>query len=73
MIKRQNLVAKKCCICGSTAYVDEGEWWGNNPEPIMPYEFDGVPNRCCDHCNSYLVIPARLNNLNLYRSANNEG
>lgn len=39
----------KCSICGKPI-----EGYGNNPIPVKP---DG---RCCDECNSTLVIPARI-------------
>lgn len=39
-----------CCICGKP-YTH----WGNNPEPVMPFE----SGRCCDECNSTVVIKAR--------------
>jgi DNA-directed RNA polymerase subunit RPC12/RpoP len=41
----------KCSLCGE---VYTG--FGNNPEPLKKYE-----ERCCDTCNSRLVIPARIN------------
>ena len=40
-----------CCICG-----EQLDGYGNNPEPLMPYE----EGRCCDGCNLKFVIPARL-------------
>lgn len=53
----------ECCICFGEIekkYTPEGEmYWdrGNNPEPVSVDEDD----RCCDFCNGYIVIPARLN------------
>lgn len=44
----------KCSICGE---VYEG--YGNNPYPVTVGEDD----RCCDLCNSFRVIPARLEQL----------
>ena len=41
----------KCCICSN-----EYKGLGNNPDPISENEND----RCCDNCNTYKVIPARL-------------
>ena len=41
----------RCCICG---YRVGG--YGNNPWPVS-IEPDA---RCCDKCNSTVVIPARL-------------
>jgi len=38
----------KCCLCGG----DAGKY-GNNAEPVKS-------GRCCDVCNSVVVIPARL-------------
>ena len=40
----------KCSICG-----DLYGHFGNNPEPLR-----GHDQRCCDWCNTYLVVPARL-------------
>lgn len=42
------LKPKKCAICGA-----EINGYGNNAEPIC----DGI---CCDACNSYVVIPKRM-------------
>ena len=40
-----------CCFCGETFYD-----YGNNPAPA-----DDTPGaRCCDNCNSSIVIPARV-------------
>lgn len=40
-----------CSICGC-----EIEGFGNNPWPLWLGEDD----RCCDSCNSRLVVPARI-------------
>ena len=42
-----------CCICDK--YIEpKGSWiLGNNAEPVK----DG---RCCDKCNSEIVIPERI-------------
>lgn len=40
---------KKCCICGKKL-----EGYGNNPWPVKE---DG---RCCDDCNAFVVVPARM-------------
>lgn len=47
-LKRDELIMR-CCICGRlfTGY-------GNNPAPVKK------AGRCCDECNDYVVIPARL-------------
>lgn len=43
----------KCCICGREIK-PVGDWaQGHNAEPAA----DG---RCCDECNSMIVIPMRL-------------
>lgn len=39
-----------CCLCGQ-----EFSGYGNNPEPIKTY-----PERCCNACNTSLVIPWRI-------------
>jgi hypothetical protein len=41
-----------CVICENFY-----EGWGNNPEPIKE---DG---RCCNNCNTTVVIPKRLEDL----------
>ena len=45
---------KTCCICEQ----DFTEW-GNNPEPIKPFE----EGKCCNTCNDIYVIPARMRRL----------
>ena len=51
----------ECCLCFKTI---AGQW-GNNPAPLAACE-DGSdceceePYRCCDDCNSTIVVPARL-------------
>lgn len=42
---------KVCCICGELF-----EGFGHNP---WPYETEG---RCCDTCNSNIVVPRRIAN-----------
>ena len=39
----------KCCICGQTYF-----GYGNNPWPLKE------EGECCDKCNWFRVIPARL-------------
>jgi hypothetical protein len=52
----------KCCICGGDVdkhYTREGVmYWdkGHNPDPVKTGEDD----RCCDACNTNVVIPARV-------------
>lgn len=41
----------KCCICGK-----EIVGWGNNPYPASKK----VGDRCCDKCNTEIVIPMRI-------------
>lgn len=48
-----------CSICG-LSYTH----WGNNAYPVN----DG---RCCDNCNSTVVVPARLNRI-IMRNQNKE-
>ena len=43
---------QKCVICEKSF-----SGFGNNPEPV---EYGG---RCCDDCNTHIVIPLRINNL----------
>lgn len=40
-----------CCFCGETFYD-----YGNNPAPVN----NEAGARCCDDCNSSVVIPARI-------------
>jgi len=42
---------KECCIC-SLEYIG----YGNNAAPVKE-------GRCCDVCNSFKVLPARMGNL----------
>lgn len=39
----------KCCLCGKIIL-----GWGNNPWPLKD------EGECCNNCNTYKVIPARL-------------
>ena len=39
----------KCCICGKTF-----SGYGNNPAPVK------MEGRCCDDCDSMVVIPTRI-------------
>lgn len=48
-ISIKNVSAYTCCICGES-FVG----YGNNPAPITS------KGRCCNKCNSEVVIPARL-------------
>jgi hypothetical protein len=47
---------KVCVLCGK-----EFTEWGNNPEPVAPYE-DG---QCCDWCNMTIVLPARMGRMQM--------
>ena len=42
---------KVCCLCGKPL---PAGMWGHNPAPLS---YEGV---CCDDCNYFKVIPARL-------------
>ena len=42
-----------CCLCG-----EEHEGFGNNPYPLC--EEGDIESRCCDDCNTRLVISARI-------------
>lgn len=46
-------VERECSLCGDTFI-----GMGNNPEPLAEFE-----DRCCDDCNTMLVIPERLKNM----------
>lgn len=43
----------KCCLCDRT---EEG--FGNNPFPMCDVE--DYKSRCCDSCNSDIVVPMRF-------------
>lgn len=45
----------KCVICGR---VIKGH--GNNPEPVKHH------GKCCDWCNTHMVIPARMKDIDDY-------
>ena len=49
-----------CCLCGET-FVG----FGNNPAPLKE---NNDESRCCDLCNDFKVLPARL-----YNSSNGKG
>lgn len=44
-----DMITKTCCICGK-----EFTGFGNNPDPVCK------EGRCCDECNSTVVVPTRL-------------
>ena len=48
-------IMKKCDICGGPILPDPITGWdlGHNAEPVRE-------GRCCDSCNSGIVLPARL-------------
>ena len=43
----------RCCLCGKPF-----KGYGNNPAPLT----DDVRMRCCDDCNTKVVMPARWQN-----------
>lgn len=43
---------QSCCLCGN-----EIHGYGHNPSPCRD------SGRCCDACNTYVVIPARIDSL----------
>ena len=46
----------KCDLCGWDIEVTTSGWdRGNNPAPLLTH-----PKRCCDWCNSCLVVPLRI-------------
>ena len=50
---------KKCIICKK-----EYEGFGNNAQPVKY-------GRCCDNCNSTMVVPARLGSLLIQQDGDN--
>lgn len=57
----------KCCICKNEIPAQPNGWdQGNNAEPVVKR------GRCCDTCNTMVVIPARLNNLKMRGTSANE-
>ena len=57
MVERNEFV---CCICGKKFI-----GWGNNPWPIN----DDPDARCCNGCNTYQVVPARLRQLEVFEAS----
>ena len=61
----------KCCFCEK-----EFEGYGNNPAGAMCKDISGKivelsygpEDRCCDECNTRLVIPGRLYKLSKARN-----
>ena len=56
---------QRCCICGQPLYnghsskLSEAQktlYFGNNPWPVSTNEND----RCCDYCDTTVVIPERI-------------
>lgn len=62
VMKGGKVVKKKCCFCGG----NYGRI-GNNPYPASKNEDD----RCCDMCNSRIVLPARLQEMFEYHRKQN--
>jgi hypothetical protein len=51
----------QCVICGTTIMPELSGWTGgHNAEPVNS-------GRCCNHCNSSVVIPARLQRMGLLK------
>ena len=46
------MVHFKCCLCGK-----DKQGFGHSCWPIYP---DSSDYRCCDNCNKFKVIPARV-------------
>jgi hypothetical protein len=44
-----------CSLCGQPF-----QGFGNNPFPLGEIGEDGFSGACCDDCNTFQVIPARL-------------
>lgn len=57
-----NNKVKKCCICGGYFM-----GWGNNPAPVKQR------GECCSSCNSFIVIPARLEHYTRKAEVTKEG
>ena len=49
----------RCCICSDNRIDD---LYGHNAEPV-------APGRCCDYCNSTVVVPERIKRLVMQRHA----
>ena len=50
---------EKCCLCGKAI-----DGFGNNPWPLKE------SGRCCDDCNTFKVIPARLEDIKQHTRMN---
>jgi len=56
-----------CCICSLQILKDYMGWArGHNPAPV----FTGRGERCCDSCNTTIVIPARIADLRRSKDEN---
>ena len=53
-------VAGKCSLCDGN-YI----YGGNNPQPVI----DDYDARCCEKCNTEIVMPARFSHITKYRRA----
>lgn len=54
----------KCCFCGRIITLRTS----NNVDPI---KIKGENNRCCYDCNINIVIPTRINMLNIVNMSKN--
>jgi hypothetical protein len=51
----------KCCLCGKEILPNAIGWdQGNNPDPIPKERRVNDSDRCCDDCDSNVVIPERI-------------
>jgi len=51
-----------CCLCDTIIKIEPGGWSkGHNPAPLMT----GKEDRCCNDCNTFEVIPERLQGIGL--------
>lgn len=48
------MTKENCVLCGKPF-----SEFGNNPEPLKPYD----TGKCCNFCNDTKVIPARMRGL----------
>lgn len=60
--RKETVTTKTCCICGQ-----EFTGWGNNPWPVV----NDPESRCCDDCNYFYILPARIRNVQTERSQSN--
>lgn len=74
MIHEKSYKPMKCCLCDAEMKTIHDT---HNPFPLAPFTYakeafeKQLPHRCCSRCNAEKVMPARLNDMKLYRETCN--